>query len=262
MPARVEILDERESIAGPLLRSLFLHLGVAGVVFAWSALNLGGRVERWGNPQSLGGGGVTITPVSGITLQPREGRTNPVANDTESRVPAPPKPQRPKAPAVDPAAVALKRKTAKAKAAEQAASQRRYTSVAKPKPHQVYSSTGQALTSPMFTQAPGGGGVGSGATGPFGQRFGWYEQLLRERVARNWQSQDLDARIRNKVAVTFEILRSGSIRNVRISQSSGNFALDQSAQRAILMSNPLPALPAGFERDSALIEFWFSLQTP
>jgi protein TonB len=58
----------------------------------------------------------------------------------------------------------------------------------------------------------------------------------------------------------FDIQRDGSIRNVRISQSSGNFAMDQSAQRAILMSNPLPALPREFERDVATIEFWFGLQ--
>jgi protein TonB len=238
-----------------------LHAAIAAAVVAWTSFNLGGRIERWGDPQSLGGGGVTITPVKGIQLPPRTGRENRVANDTESQIPAPPKPQPKKqAPQPDPDAVALKSKNAKAKPAPPQVAQRRYTPVPDPKPNQVYSSTGQALTSPMFTQAPGGGGVGSGSGSPFGNRFGWYEQLLRERVARNWRSQDLDARIRNRVAVTFEILRDGSIRNVRVSQSSGNFALDQSAQRAIVMSNPLPALPREFERDSALIEFWFGLQ--
>ena len=42
--------------------------------------------------------------------------------------------------------------------------------------------------------------------------------------------------------------------------TSGNFQLDQSAQRAIIQSNPLPALPREFERDVATIEFWFALQ--
>ena len=261
MPGHVDILDEHESSRGALLRSLGLHAGIAGLVIAWSSFNLGGRIERWGDPQSLGGGGVTITPVKGIQLPPRTGRENRVANDTESQVPAPPKPQPKKTAAKpDPDAVALKSKSAKSKPVPTPTAQQRYTSVPDPKPNQVYSSTGQALTSQMFTQAPGGGGIGSGMGSPFGNRFGWYEQLLRERVARNWQSQDLDARIRNRVSVMFEIQRDGSIRNVRISQSSGNFALDQSAQRAILMSNPLPALPREFERDSALIEFWFSLQ--
>jgi TonB family protein len=124
----------------------------------------------------------------------------------------------------------------------------------------VYSSTGQAATSPMFSQAPGGGGVGSGSASPFGNRFGYYEQLIRDKVARNWRSQDLDSSVHNPVIVTFDILRNGSIQNARVTRSSGNFAADQSAQRAILMSNPFPPLPAQYERDVATIEFSFRLQ--
>jgi protein TonB len=139
-------------------------------------------------------------------------------------------------------------------------SPQRYSPVTEPKPNQVYSSTGQALTSSMYSLAPGGGNIGSGSGSPFGNRFGWYEALLRERVAKNWQSQDLDSRIRQRVAVTFDILRNGTIRNVRVTQSSGNFAMDQSAQRAILMSNPLPQLPREYEREVATVEFWFGLQ--
>jgi TonB family protein len=112
----------------------------------------------------------------------------------------------------------------------------------------------------MYSQAPGGGGVGSGSGSPFGNRLGWYEALLREKVARNWRSQELDSRIQTKVAVMFNILRDGSVRDVRVSQSSGNFTMDQSAQRAILMSSPFQPLPREFERDVATIEFWFSLQ--
>jgi protein TonB len=62
------------------------------------------------------------------------------------------------------------------------------------------------------------------------------------------------------VVVTFDILRNGSVQNVRVSRPSGNFALDQSAQRAILMSNPFPPLPAQFERDVATIDFTFRLE--
>ena len=261
MPGHVDILDERESVRGAMLRSLGLHLGVAAIVAGWSWFQLGSRVERWGNPDSLGGGAVSITPVASINLPPRAGRLNQVANDTESQVPSQPKPQPvKKAPPPEPDAISLKSRNAPRRPAQAPATPQKYTPVPNPKPNQVYSSSGQALTSPMFSQAPGGGGVGSGMGSPFGNRFGWYEQLLRERVAKNWRSQELDARIRNRVAVMFDILRDGTIRNVRVSTSSGNFALDQSAQRAILMSNPLPALPREYERESATIEFWFSLQ--
>lgn len=261
MPRHHDILDEQEGYRGSLIGSAGLHAGIAAAAMAWSMLNLGGRVEKWGDPKSLGGGAVGITAVSTIPLPSRAGRINPVANDTESQIPSPPKPeprQTEKPP--DPAAVAIRSKTAPVKPAPSPQSPQRYNPLTNPKPNQVYSRTGQALTSPQFSQAPGGGGVGSGSTSPFGSRLGWYEALLRERVAKNWRSQDLDAGIRNRVAVLFDILRDGSIRNVRISQPSGNFSMDQSAQRAILQSSPLPALPPEFERDIATIEFFFSLQ--
>ena len=260
MAAHVDILDERDSARGAFLRSVGLHLALAGIIVAWSALKLSGRIERWGDPKALGGGSVAITPVNSIPMETRRGRVNPVANDTESQVPsAPVKPEPKRAPVPEPDAIAIKGRNAK-KTAPKEQTARSYTPLAKPNPNQVYSSTGQALTTPMYSRAPGGGGVGSGAGSPFGQRFGWYEQLLRERVASNWRSQDLDSRIRNRVAVTFEIARNGQVRNVRVTQSSGNFAMDQSAQRAILMSNPLPELPREYERDVALVEFWFALQ--
>ena len=107
---------------------------------------------------------------------------------------------------------------------------------------------------------PGAAASGSGSASPFGNRFGYYEQLIRDKVARNWRSQDLDASVHNPVVVTFDILRNGSIQNVHVTRSSGNFAADQSAQRAILMSNPFQPLPAQYERDTATIEFSFRLQ--
>src|SRR4051794_20497784 len=261
MTEHSQILDQRDSVAGPFGSSVAFHLAIAAVVVSWSLFNLSGRTEHWGDPKSLGGGAVGITPVDRIPLPSRDGRINRVANDTESQVPSPPKVQpRETAKPPEPDAIAIRSKNAPRKSSRELTTTQKYTPLPKPNPNQVYSKTGQVLTSPMFSQVPGGGGVGSGSASPFGNRFGWYEQLLRERVARNWRSQELDARIQNRVAVTFDIARDGSVRNVRVSQPSGNFAMDQSAQRAILQSNPLPALPREFERDVATIEFWFSLQ--
>jgi periplasmic protein TonB len=257
MSQHADILDERESLRNPLFVSILLHAGIVVLAVAYAAVSP--KIERWGDPQSLGGGAVGITPVERIPVQSRQGRINPVANDTESQVPsAPAKPQPKQAVKEDPKAIALKSRNF-AKPAPKSTPQK-YSSIREPRPNQVYSSTGQAATSPMFSQAPGGGGVGSGSTSPFGNRFGYYEQLLRDRVARNWRSQDLDSTVRNPVVVTFDILRSGNVQNVRVTRSSGNFAMDQSAQRAILLSNPFPALPAQYERDSATIEFWFRLE--
>ncbi len=263
MPGHADILDERDSLKAPFVRSLVLHLGIAGLVFGWSYFHLSGRTERWGDPKSPGGGAVAIQAVS-IPLPVREGRVNRVANDTESQVPLPPKPEPVKRQLPEPDAIPLGKKKQKdqktVQKPEPPAPPRKYTNVPEPKTNQVYGRTGPALNSPLYAPAKGGGGVGSGSSSPFGARLGWYEALLRERIAANWRSQDLDSRIRNRVGITFDIRRDGSIANVRVTQSSGNFALDQSAQRAVIQSNPLPALPREFERDVASIELSFGLQ--
>jgi protein TonB len=259
MAQHVDILDQRDPIKRGFAGSVALHGAIAVLAAVWSIAGAS-QVEQWGDPKSLGGGSTVVTPVAGIRLPRPIAPINPVANDTESQVPAPPPkpvPQaKPPAPKPDPDAIPLKSRNATRRA--EPAPQQRYSPSA-PKPNQVYSQTGRAASSPLFTQAPGGGGVGSGSGSPFGYRFGFYEQLIREQVARNWRSQDLDSRIRTRVAISFEILRNGSLRNIRVTQSSGNFTMDQSALRAITLSNPLPPLPAGFERDVAVVEFWFGL---
>jgi TonB family protein len=102
--------------------------------------------------------------------------------------------------------------------------------------------------------------VGHGS--PLGDRFGYYVDILKQKVAQKWRTGDVDPRIRSAppAIVTFTIRRDGSISGVRIEQTSGNFALDASAQRAIADASPFPPLPAAFEKNDVSIEFWFQLQ--
>jgi protein TonB len=256
-----DILAEKESLHRPLIASVGLHGGLALslAVLAWQS---DGERSRFGDPASMGGGAVAISPVSRIPLPNRGGTINPVANDTESRVPQPPKPEpRKQTREDDPTAIALKGREKKEGPKSRPASTQRYRPPGSDRPSQLYSSSGAAASTPMFG-VTGSGGVGMGSGSPFGTRFGYYEQLLREKVARNWRTQDVDPRLQTAppVIITFELLRNGSIRNVTVLQRSGNATLDYSCQRAILESAPFQPLPAAFERDSALIEFWFQLQ--
>ena len=108
----------------------------------------------------------------------------------------------------------------------------------------------------------GSGGVGMGQGSTFGTRFGYYEELLKQQVARKWTTGDVDPRLKTAppVIVTFTILRDGSARDVRVAQRSGNAALDYSAQRAVLDASPFPPLPQGFEHSQAHVEFRFELR--
>ena len=263
MTARHDILDRQESIRNPLIGSAALHGALALAVVIYGLLPAA-NVIPWGGTNALGGGSVAITPVSKIPIQLRAGRMNPLANDTESQVPAPPPKPRAKPAQTakeEPQAIAIQSRSP-AKPAPRRRSRSTTSTSAPEKDNQLRSSSGAAANSPMFGSMSGSGGVGVGPGGNLGDRFGYYGELLRQRVAEKWNISQVDPRLQTApvVIVSFEILRNGSARNVRFLQRSGNSTLDFSAQRAILEASPFPPLPAGFERNSAVIEFWFQLK--
>jgi periplasmic protein TonB len=219
--------------------------------------------ETWGDLNSGGPGSIAINVVNKIPLPSRSGIVNPLANPTESAVPTPPPAAKPKklAPAEEPDAIPIKSRTHPKPSEVARSAQTPGAPSSKTFPNQLYSAGGQALVSPMMGQI-GSGGVGVGQGSPFGNRFGNYVMILRQRVAEKWHAGDVDPRIHTlpPAIVTFDLMRDGSVRNVRIAQGSGNTALDYSAQRAIYDASPFPPLPAGYERNDATIEFWFELR--
>ncbi|MBU0520560.1 TonB family protein [bacterium] len=60
-----------------------------------------------------------------------------------------------------------------------------------------------------------------------------------------------------KAVVFFVIDRGGRISDVKLESKSGHFLFDQEAQRAVLRSNPLPALPPAFGSDQLGVHFEF-----
>jgi len=262
MSARIDILEQHESLRRPIFVSAALHAALFSSVALFTSLGLRGRVQ-WGTPHSLGGGGsVGITAVRQLPLPARTGVTNPLANDTESRVPLPPKPQPRAVRTPPPDAIPLKAHEAPKKSTYMRSQQYSPYRATPDRPNQLYSDTGQALSSSMFGAQTGTGGVGMGPGSAFGNRFGWYRDLLEQRVGAKWHTDDVDPRLQTAppVIITFEIQRNGQISNVRLFQGSGNRALDLSAQRAIYEAAPFPKLPDGYERSSANIEFWFQLK--
>jgi periplasmic protein TonB len=262
MPAHVDILEQPESLGKPLLGSLALHLAAFGTLLFWGVV-LTGQHETWGDANSGGPGSVAINVVNKIPLPSRSGIVNPLANPTESAVPTPPpaaKAQR-RAPPEEPDAIPIKSRAHPRPSEVARSAQNTWRAKQQDQPNQLYSQAGQALVSPMIGQT-GSGGVGIGQGSPFGNRFGNYVTILRQRVAEKWHTGDLDPRIHTlpPAIVVFDLMRDGSVRNVHIAQSSGNSVLDFSAQRAIYDANPFPPLPAGYERNDATVEFWFELR--
>ena len=263
MTAHTDILDERESLKRPLLFSVVMH-GTIVLALVFGGIASGRPRDLWGSPNSTGGSSVGITPVSQIPLPARGGPVNPLANDSESSAPEPPpaKQETQRKPVPDAAAIAIKSKAQpKKKTSRLDTSTKRSKLITPPSLDQVYSTTGSALRSPLVGQT-GSGGAKMGSGGAFGNRFGAYRDLLEQAVGRRWRTNDVDPRLRTAppAIVTFTLRRNGSISDVRLENSSGNRALDDSAQRAILEAAPFPPLPPEYERNDARVEFQFYLQ--
>jgi protein TonB len=260
MTPHVDILEQPESLKTPLAGSLALHASVAAVLVLYSLT--GGLHESWGS-NTPGGGSVMINVVHQVPLPANSGAINPVANDTRSEVPEPKpeKVQRTRVKEAEPEAIPIPSRAAQKKPSARASSTNQYRAQQIDRPNQLYSAEGQRLVSPLYG-LPGSGGIGVGQGSPFGNRFGYYVDLLRQRVAQKWRTGDVDPRIRSlpPAIVTFTIRRDGSIGSVRLAQTSGNVALDFSAQRAIADAAPFPPLPAAYEKNDVSIEFWFELK--
>jgi len=260
MTSNVHILEQPDSLKRPLFGSLALHISVFAAVVL---LSFTGRREFWGDRNSGGGSAMIVNVVGQVPLPSRSGRVNPVANDTESQVPEPKpdKVEKAKVKEPEPDAVEIPSRAAPRKPSPKAASTNKYRAQQIDQPNQLYSSAGQALTSPMMGMT-GSGGIGVGHGSPFGDRYGYYVDLLKQKVAQKWRTSDVDARIRSAppAIVTFWIRRDGSAYGVRVAQSSGNIALDLSAQRAIADAAPFPPLPVGYDKNEVSIEFWFELK--
>jgi TonB family protein len=99
-----------------------------------------------------------------------------------------------------------------------------------------------------------------GGTGLVGQLdgtfpFPWYLQYVQDTLTNNWGRM---TSAQGRVGVYFRIRRDGRIEGLRVETSSGNGALDQSAELAVKRVNRLNPLPDGFEGDSLGVRFWFT----
>jgi len=111
------------------------------------------------------------------------------------------------------------------------------------------------------TPGPLSGGIaarGEGG-GDFAGRYPWYVNSVKQAITRNWMQNTIDpsARGRAHAVATFTINRDGSIKNIRISEPSGNTSFDNSAQRALLSIDHFPPLPSDFAGNHVDVIFDF-----
>ncbi len=257
MAQTLDILDGRDRLGGAAVFSFLLHAGLVALAIGYSFYLQRPR-PQFGEPNASAGMAVAVTPVNSIPLPRRQGPENPVANDTESVVPTAPQKQETAQRQPDQTAIQIPDQTKPRKQDQQ---DRRKQNYAQPtKQNQIAARLPQATVNPMYSMNTGSNGVGIGPNSPLGQRFGWYAEMIRKIIARNWSTNGLAGHQGAAAIVSFTITRDGGIRDIRVEQSSGNPAIDNSAWRAILSSNPLPALPPQYNENTAPAEFTFDLR--
>ena len=260
MTHRFDPLEQTERLKRPLWWSIGLHVTLFTATVAWGMFD---TTVSLGDPNARPGTAVAVKITDGVPLTRSRAKVerrvaNPVEHDVPS-IPEPPRPAPQPEPVEEPDAVPVEKQRRRRKPPSNA----RKTQKPAPK-NQVSSSTGAAVSSPIYTgqRKSGGGGVGFGSSSPFGARFGWYAEALQRRVAGEWRKTlgQSPGGGNRKVAVSFVIPRNGAIRNTRVVQSSGNRSLDYSAHRAVINSNPLQLLPPQLRKSSIRVEMWFQLQ--
>jgi TonB family protein len=89
--------------------------------------------------------------------------------------------------------------------------------------------------------------------------FTYYLIALRNRIGQNWSAPAGIATSGKPVraVVYFRVQRDGSVTQSRLEEPSGIAFFDQSAMRAVLISNPLPPLPLGFGGGDLGVHFAF-----
>lgn len=88
--------------------------------------------------------------------------------------------------------------------------------------------------------------------------FTYYLIAVRNRIGQNWGAPGISTRGQKiRCVVFFRIDRLGRVSDVKLTEPSGVAFFDQSAVRAVQVSNPLPPLPAGYNDASLGVHFGF-----
>lgn len=237
--------------------SIGLHVAVAGLVVLsglWKFSN------NWG-AEHVSTGSIGVTMVNSIPIPRNEAPENLLANHSDSDVPQAPAPVKaaPQVKAPEPKAIPIPEKIQRKLSPKVQSASAYRPPVQEYRANQVYSQTPQAISSKTYG-IQGAAGIDIGPTSVLGFRFGAYVDVMRGKIAGKWNTADVRALATQRAGITFTIARNGSISDVKVSHPSGSFDLDTSAHRAVLDANPLPPLPAGFDKSEATVELWFQMK--
>jgi periplasmic protein TonB len=251
------------SFKGTLSISIIMHVAIAGLLVANAYLSR--RGENWGGP----GGAISIGVVGSVPAipmpRPEVETPNRVVDESKGLYKTEPPPEI-KAPPPPDAVPITKFKLLKPPQKFVTRPSKTLENPTPPPPNAVPYGGGGTPTVPYTSFAMGTGtasqaglGFEGAGGGDFGSRFPWYVEAVQRRVSSNWLQSTIDptVSVAPRVVATFDILRDGTITNIQITRSSGNYSVDNSAVRALRDSSPLNPLPGAYSGTRVGVEFWF-----
>jgi protein TonB len=252
---RADLFNEREDWKKPVAVSAGLH-GLFAVLLIVASYASGARGATWGGDST--GVSVNANLVSSIPLpHPQEATQNILANESKGQTQSTPQERAPE----KPDAIPIPENPPKHRIDRTPVTPTRDKPQPTPVPqdNRVPFGQGGPVSGPFanFTTTNAKGGI-SAQGGDFGSRFAWYVQAISNKISSNWYQIEIGPNVgQHRVYITFDIQRDGTPTNVRIEQSSGVPALDQSTIRAVQRIDTFGSLPAGYSGSKVSVEFWF-----
>jgi outer membrane biosynthesis protein TonB len=243
--------------------SIFLHglltaAIIASVVFHW-------RGNAWGGVGGASEGDVKLNLVGSVGIpMPKppvidDSKTFDPTNSLYKEQPQPKPPEIPKDVEKIP-------KFEKEKPPKQIEHKSKVFENKTPPPENAVSGHGGQPNLPTgYAQTPGaasnGVAVSGQGGGDFAARYPAYVEAIRRRIAQNWLQSSIDPAARASTSIhavaTFSIYRDGTVKDIRITETSRNASFDNSGLRALYDSNPMPPLPSDYNGSYVAVTFDF-----
>ena len=252
MDAVTPILVERARTRGGLWSrmgfSALLHAVVLPIVLFWMVAT----------PPEQDAAKAVMTVSLGGPPGPRSGGMTPMSARAAEAAPPTPKPAPPQPPAAKAPEMALPKvgKTPPREAPKKAPDEAKgRTTPTAPETRQgsAVAETG-ATTGAAFAGLTTGGGSTGGYLDVANFCCPEYLGTMIQLIQRNWTAKQ---QVAGDTLVKYTIQRDGRLTNVEIERSSGYFALDQTAQRALLVTRQLPPLPPQFTESTLTVHLIF-----
>jgi protein TonB len=242
--------------------SLYIHGGIAVVLIVSAYIQY--KVNTWGGVGGdLGGTKVTLVSNAGIPM-PKE----PVV--TESTAVDPTKglhkeePKKPPEPIKDATPIQKFDKEKRIPPSPPSRTLDKKT----PQPDNAvdYGKGGPPNVQTGYSQNPGassGVNVQGQGEGDFALRYAYYVEGMKRKISQNWQQSTIDPAVltarRAHSIVEFTINRDGTLKNVHLTQTSGNSSMDTSGVRAIYGADHFERLPSDYSGSYVVVTFDFDL---